>query len=76
MQTSMDLTTEQQQAVESGQELRVTNPHTQTEYVVIRADVYERVKTARYDDSEWTPDEMDILAAEAAERLDNAEKIE
>jgi hypothetical protein len=43
-----------------------------TECVVIKRDVYEKALAA----GDWTTEEMDLLAAEAAERLDRAEAIE
>jgi hypothetical protein len=59
-----------------GKPLRLVHPSTSTEYVLIRADVYERVKDLRYDDSDWTPEELDTLAAEMFDRLDHPEKIQ
>ena len=44
MEQLMNLTEEQLRALEQGQELRVIDPRTRLECVVIRADVYERVK--------------------------------
>lgn len=40
----MNLTAEQLKLLEGGRELRVIDPKTQIECVVIRADVYDRVK--------------------------------
>jgi hypothetical protein len=47
------------QAVEAsaGQPVRLTNPNTNTEYVLIRAEVFDRVKELFYDDSEFDPRE-------------------
>jgi len=44
MNQSVDLTAEQWSALERGQEVRVTNSTSSLECVVIRADVYDRVK--------------------------------
>lgn len=44
MNRSMNLTADQWKALERGQEVRVTNPDSPVECVVIRADVYDRVK--------------------------------
>jgi hypothetical protein len=44
MNQSVSLTAEQWSALERGQEVRVTNPEKRMECVVIRADVYDRVK--------------------------------
>lgn len=70
----MDLTEQQRQAVEQGEAVTLTLG--QTRCVLIREDVYEQArKAAEYDDSPWTVEEMDLLAAEAAERLDSMEEI-
>ena len=37
--------------------------------VVVRADVFARLKESLYDDSPWTDEEMDLLAAENADFL-------
>jgi len=37
--------------------------------VLVRADVYERLRGPSYDDSPWTDEEMDLLAAEDADSL-------
>ena len=48
------LTEEQQQKLESGQAVEVTDAQTLRPYVVLREAVYERVRHLLYDDSEWT----------------------
>ncbi len=40
-----------------------------TDVVILRADVFERLRALRYDDSPWTDEEMDLLAAEDADAL-------
>lgn len=49
--------------------LRLIDPMSHREYVVIRADLYDRLKGLLYDDSPWTDEELDALAAEQAELL-------
>jgi hypothetical protein len=46
---------------------RVVNPVTQEAFVLLRAEEYERL--LEYDASPWTEEEMDMLAAEAADLL-------
>ena len=49
--------------------LRLTDPETGHEYVVLRADVFDHLKDSTYDDSEWTDEEMDRLAAESMNQI-------
>jgi len=63
----MELTKEQLEAVRSGEPVRLNEEG--TELVVVRADVFERLRGWRYDDSPWSDEEMDLLAAEDAEVL-------
>ena len=41
------------------------NPLRQETFVLLRADEYDRLATEEYDDSPWTPEEMEILARQA-----------
>ena len=63
----MQLTNEQLEAIRSGESVRLSEGG--TELVVLRADVFERLKGLMYDDSPWTDEEMDLLAAEDADSL-------
>ena len=63
----MQLTQEQFDAIKQGVSVRLTEAG--TELVVVRADVFERLNAPRYDDDPWTDEEMDMLAAEDADRL-------
>jgi hypothetical protein len=38
-------------------------------YVLVRKDVYERLKGLVYNDTPWTAEEMNLLAAEDADAL-------
>jgi hypothetical protein len=68
------LTTEQQNAISSGKPVPfVLN---ETECIVVRKDVFERMKNVAYDDSEWTREEMLALAAQAFDDADTAGPIE
>jgi hypothetical protein len=67
----IELTPEQAQAVEESRDaLPLVDPRTNIAYVLIRQDVYERLKDL-YDDSPWTDEEMDLLHEEAGEMADN-----
>lgn len=60
--------TEQQRRVlaESGETLpTVTDPESDTAYVLVRRDLFERLQALAYDDSPWTAGERDALALEA-----------
>ena len=63
----MQLTKEQLEVVRSGSSVRLTEAN--TDLVVVRADVFERLQASQYDDSPWTDEEMALLAAEDADGL-------
>ncbi len=52
------------------------DPETQETYILVRKEVYERLKELLYDDSPWTDEEMDLLAAEVDAMLDDDMAIE
>ena len=52
-----------------GAPLRLTDPATNREYVLLPADVYDRLKALDYDDSPWTDEEMELLAWEAGKAI-------
>jgi hypothetical protein len=64
---AMQLTQEQLEAVRNGESVRLNEGG--TDLVVLRADVFERLRDLVYDDSPWTDEEMDLLAAEDADAL-------
>ena len=66
----MHLNPDQKLALDHGQPVPLLIDD--TECIVIKRDVYEKAQTS----ADWTPEEMDLLAAEAAERLDRAETNE
>ena len=70
----MTLTPEQTRAIQNGQAVSVTVDH--TECVVVRKDVFQKIRELAYDDSEWTEAEMEAAAAEMFDALDHAEKIQ
>jgi hypothetical protein len=62
----IELTEEQRQHV-SGPETPAIDPATRAEYVLVRKETYERLKSLLYDASPWTAEEMDALAWEAGQ---------
>ena len=69
----MTLTSEQTRAIQNGQAVSVTVD--QTECVVVRKDVFQKIRQLAYDDSEWSDEEMEAAAAGMFDALDDAEKI-
>ena len=63
----VQLTQEQVKALAASGEAPPTlvDPNTQTNYVLIRKDLYDRLTGDEYDDSPWTALERDALAWEA-----------
>jgi hypothetical protein len=59
----MILTQEQLEELEKGEAIRLTIG--ETACVLVREDVYRE----EMDDSPWTPEEMDLLASEAADLI-------
>lgn len=49
-------------------DIRILDPETQQEYVLLRAELYDRLKQLLYDDSDWTPEEQLRLLAESGNR--------
>ena len=66
----MKLTQEQSREIQNGEPpVRVVDPTTGDEYVLIRADVYQRIRNVCYDDSgELSNGEMDFLLSEAGKQ--------
>lgn len=69
----MTFTPEQTRAIQNGQAVSVTVD--QTECVVVRKDVFQKIRQLAYDDSEWSDEEMAAAAAGMFDALDDAEKI-
>jgi hypothetical protein len=66
----IELTEEQRRALNEpgGGPLRLTDPETHEEYVLVRANVFERLQEI-CDDSPWTDEEMELLAWEAGKLI-------
>jgi PHD/YefM family antitoxin component YafN of YafNO toxin-antitoxin module len=65
----IELTDEQLEALEKldATPLRVVKPRTNETFVLLPIAEYEHLKDTEYDDSPWTREEIEALAAEAAE---------
>ena len=63
----IELTEQQVQAIAAAGKKPplVVDPKTQTSYVLLHRDVYERLTHDDYDDSPWSDEEMELLAWEA-----------
>ena len=70
----MTLTPEQTRAIQNGQAVSVTVD--QTECVVVRKDIFQKIRQRAYDDSDWSYEEMETVAGEMFDALDDAEKIQ
>lgn len=68
----IELTQEQIQALQEPERAppRLVNPQTHETFVLLRVDEYQRLKEHDYDDSDWTREELESLAWEAAEGSD------
>ena len=63
----IDLTEDQRSQLESGQAVDIIDPQTAQPYVLLRKEVYERVRRLLYDDAEWTAEELRQMLARSAE---------
>jgi hypothetical protein len=61
----MHLSEEQMTALRNGEAVRTRD--NDLECVVMRADIYDRVRQLLYDDSNWTDDDLRRLLAKSAE---------
>lgn len=64
----IELTEEQRNSVRDGLPVRVAEEG--NHYVLLRADVYDRLAETDFDDSPWTAEEMDQLRADSLAALD------
>lgn len=64
----MDLTESQLHAVKNGQPVRINAPEVGSECIVVRADVFDRLKSVLYDDSPLSKREKSQLLVEAGLR--------
>lgn len=64
----MDLSQAQLQAIKAGQPVRMVAPEVGDECVIVRADVFDRLKNVLYDDSPLSQSEKSRLLVEAGLR--------
>ena len=62
----IELTEEQRQQLEGGKAVDVSDTKTTQSYVLLRKDVFERVRRLLYDDSDWSEDELRLLLTQSA----------
>lgn len=62
----IELTEQQKQAVSNGEAIRVRENG--QEYILLRADVFDRLVEDEYDDTPWTAEERHTLAWEAGKQ--------
>jgi hypothetical protein len=72
----IELTQQQRGELDQPELARARDPKTNDTYVLVPANVYERLKELLYDDSPWTDEEMDLLAADVDAMLDDDMAIE
>jgi hypothetical protein len=74
----IELSEELRKALETqkSEPVRLVDPVTCQAYVLLRADEYDRLKEGQYEDSDWTDEEMDLLAAEVDAMLDDDMAVE
>lgn len=73
METSLPLSVDQRRLLDNGDPVRVHDAG--VEFVILRADVYERIKTLVSHDDDWTAEELRVLAARTVEDADSAGPI-
>jgi hypothetical protein len=66
----IDLTPEQRQQLQqaNGVEVRFRDPEANREYVVLPAELYDRLRSILSDDGDWTAEEQLRLLAESGKR--------
>jgi hypothetical protein len=70
----MTLTPDQAKLLESGSAVALTIDHTPC--VLVRKGVFDKLSALEYDDSDWTADELSMLAERTFANLDQAERIQ
>jgi hypothetical protein len=64
----IELTQEQRHALAGAESPVILDPETKQSYVLVRKEVFDRIKDLLYDDSAWTFDEQLRLLAESGAR--------
>ena len=52
----------------NGSAIRIADPEAQREYVILPAEVYDRLKSLLYNDGDWTSEEQLRLLADSGNR--------
>jgi hypothetical protein len=65
-ESMIELTEQQGQAIAAEENPVVLDPRTQTTYVLVRQEVFARIKGLLYDDSELSHDELRLLLAQSS----------
>jgi hypothetical protein len=76
---TIELTAEQARALsqqESGEGIVMIDPRTRKEYRLVAEEVFRKFRSLFLDSSEWTPEEMALLAGQAFARLDDTDYSE
>jgi hypothetical protein len=63
----IELTAEQRHQLESGRAVDVIDAQTAQCYVVLKKEIYDRVRRLIYDDSDWSDAEMRLQLARSAQ---------
>ena len=62
----IELTEEQRQELSALEPIAI-DPSTKKTYVLVRTNVYDRIRGLLYDNGEWTDDELRLLLARSAD---------
>jgi hypothetical protein len=62
----IEITQELRHQLDSGKAVDVADPETDRVYVLMRKDIYDRVRRLLYDDSDWTEEELRLQLARSA----------
>jgi hypothetical protein len=66
----LELTEQQRRQLQraNGGVVRLRDPEAAREYVILPAELYDRLRSMLYDDSDWTPEEQLRILAESGKR--------
>jgi hypothetical protein len=71
----IEITPELRHQLERGKAVDIADPDTDEVYVLMRKDIYDRVRRLLYDDSEWTDDELRLQLARSANENPGIEDV-
>jgi hypothetical protein len=63
----IELSEELRRQLATGKAVEVTDPQSAQPHLILRKDVYERVRQLLYEDSDWTDEELRLQLARFAE---------